>query len=643
MRTSSQLTVFVSFLGISLLAACGQSNAPSVDPSVRGATPATNLTWATYDRPEENAIVSEKDVPITVSDGTILRANVDRPDKDGKFPVIVELTPYNKNAPVAQGYTYLQARGYVQVTVDVRGTGSSQGTWDSTGPQEQRDGYDVIEWAARQPWSDGNVGMMGPSYMGFTQIQTAALKPPHLKAIFPIVPMSDAYRDIVYPGGQTNIAFIPLWLGLVTGTGVVPPLYAVNDPSPQNFVLALTTLLQHISGIGSFQASTVANAMAGGDTVYDGPYWKTRSPLELDDSIDIPVFVAGGTHDLFQRGEPMHYERFKGHTTTKLLIGPWTHVDGSSGKPLSGQGIGLPRDGVPDYDHIALQWFDQWLKGMDTGADKMPPVTYWNYGDERFETQADWPLPNIAPQRWYLRGTSAESGLTGGTLETSPATGDEGTDTYVQHPVSGICTQSTGQWTAGAGDALPCDTNDRYNEAAEVKFTTAPMEKEMRFQGPILANLWLQTTAADAVVSVRVTDVAPDGSSKELTAGWMAASFRALDPAKSRYVRGELLQPWHPYTRESVLPVTGEPMELQVEIFPTNATILPGHSLRVAVGPSDFPHALPPLPQLQNTLGGVVTLLRDSAHPSYVTLPTLGSDCVKAGCAALDVPDMVRH
>jgi len=619
--------------GAILLAACGQSATPTVS-SDAGMAP-VNLVWPSYDRPEENGVITEKDVPITMSDGTILRADVMRPDQDGAFPVLVELTPYNKNGSVAQSYDYLQKRGYVQVIVDVRGTGSSQGTWDSTGPSEQRDGYEVVEWAAAQSWSDGKVGMIGPSYMGFTQIQTASQKPPHLKAIFPIVPMGDSYRDIVFPGGQINIAFIPLWLGLVTGTGLIPPSYAL-DGDPQSLVLAFTTMLQHVSGVGSFQASTVLNSLAGGDNVYDGPYWKTRSPLEQDDDIDIPVFVVGGSYDLFQRGEPMHYERLRHRVTTKLLIGPWTHIAASSGGPLAGEGVALPRDGVPDYNHIALQWFDQYLKGMDVGADKLPPVTYWNHGRERFETQADWPLRSLAPSRHYLHA--------GGLLDTTPPAADEAGDLYVQHPVSGICTQSSAQWTAGAGDALPCTRDDRLNEAGELLFTTAPLEQEFSFQGPILANLWLATTASDAVVSVRVTDVAPDGTSKELSAGWMAASFRALDPAKSRYVRGELIQPWHPFTKDSVLPVpSGEPVEVAVEIFPTNASIQPGHSLRVAIGPSDFPHAVPPAPQLANTLGGVVTLLHDAGHPSYVTLPTLGNDCALPGCAPHPVPDMVRH
>ena len=140
----------------------------------------------------------------------------------------------------------------------------------------------------------------------------------------------------------------------------------------------------------------------------------------------------------------------------------------------------------------------------------------------------------------------------------------------------------------------------------------------------------MTTTATDAVVSVRATDVAPDGTSTELTAGWLAGSFRALDPTRSRYVNGQLLQPWHPFTKSSVLGVTpGAPIELPVEIFPTNAVIKAGHSLRIAVGPNDFPHAVPPALQLVSSLGGVVQVLHDPQHPSYVALPTLGS-CPRA-------------
>src|SRR3954471_14842183 len=159
--------------------------------TVLSATPALadgGGTWTPYTRPAQYATVTDKDVPITMRDGTVLRANVTRPDAPGRFPVLLTQTPYGKDGAVilalgAQADALVQ-RGYVQITVDVRGTGASAGSWDSFGPAEQRDGYDLVEWAARQPWSDGGVGLDGPSYMGLTQLYTSALRPPHLKVIF---------------------------------------------------------------------------------------------------------------------------------------------------------------------------------------------------------------------------------------------------------------------------------------------------------------------------------------------------------------------------------------------------------------------------------------------------------------------------
>jgi len=567
----------------------------------------------------------ENDVPVTMPDGTVLSANVHRPDKPGRYPVILTQTPYNKDAPAfPTGNEYLVRRGYAHVVVDVRGTGGSQGNWDSFGPNEQRDGVATVRWIRKQPWSNGKVGLYGPSYMAITQLTTAARKPKGLKAIFPIVPMADSYRDITFTGGQTNISFIPLWLGLVTGTSLVPPAYAL-DGDPADLVRALTVLASHATNVGGFQLNTILNATAGGDIAYDGEFWKTRSPIELLDKIDVPAFVVGGHHDLFQRGEPLVYERLKGRVPARLLMGPWTHLGGSSGD-------GLVEAGLPSLDQIALRWFDRWLKGMKTKIKRIPKVTQWTYGRERYETQADWPDPRLRPGMLHLR---ADGGLT---MERPGA--DEGSDSFFQHPLSGVCTQSTDQWTAGLGAAIPCTADNRLNEQTGVNYTTAPLERDLELSGPMAARLWLATSASDAVVSVRVTDVAPDGSSSELTGGWLAASFRAVDRSKSRRVRGKLIQPWHPFTRESVLPVeAGEPMRLDVEIFPLNAVIKKGHSLRVSVNPSDFPHSVPPLPQFANSLAGQVDVLHDARHASSVTLPRLGS-C--GACRPLPTPDLTR-
>lgn len=592
-------------------------------------------TWTEYDRPASFEVTREANVPVRMSDGVVLRANVDRPAEPGRYPVLVVQTPYNKdgavNIALGGAVEYFVERGYVVVTVDVRGTGSSEGQWDSFGAREQRDGAEVVEWAAAQPWSTGKVGLAGPSYMGLNQLLTAAQRPPHLKAIFPIVPMADGYRDITFSGGQLNASFIPLWLGLVTA-GSITPAPAANDP-----LSALDALASHVAGIVNFQLPTIVQGTTGGEIAYDGPFWKTRSPLEVVDRIDVPAFVVGGLRDLFQRGEPLIYERLKRNVPARLLVGPWAHVDASSG-------AGLPRDGVPSLASIQLRWFDRWLYGMNTGVGRIPKVTQYAYGRERYVTQPDWPDPRLKPRRRYLRGD-------GDLTRTRPGPG-EAPQGFLQNPTDGICTQSTGQWTAGLAEGIPCTDDGNAGDSGAAVYTTKPLRRKLELSGPILANLWVRTSASDAVVTVRVKDVAPDGTATELTAGWLAGSFRAVDPKRSRYVptrrdagdKGSrvLLQPWHPFTRESVLPVpAGEPIELPVEVFPTRATVKRGHRLRITVAGGDFPHQLPPLPQLAGSLAGRVEVLTEPGHRSYVELPSLQRHCGKR-CRPLPVPELVR-
>jgi len=587
---------------------------------------ASTPAWTSYDRPAQYAVAVDQHVPVEMSDGAVLNAVVRRPDAPGRFPVIVTITPYNgTNGAISVTNDYLVERGYVQVIVDARGTGESQGTWDDLGTREQRDGYEAVEWAAAQPWSNGIVGMWGASYMAISQLFTAAQQPPHLKAIFPIVPMGDSYRDMVFPGGQANTGFIPLWLVLVSSGALVPPDYAL-DGNTADLARALGELGQHALNMPGFDANFELQNMAG-DTAYDGPGWKTTSPLEVVDRIRVPTFVVGGEHDIFQRGEPLIYERLKQHVPTRLLIGPWTHTQASSGD-------GLPADGVPSLDSIALRWFDHYLKGMQTDVGAIPPVTQYVLGAGRWETRTDWPDASLSPSRLYLGS--------GNTLEAAAPTVPSTPDVFLQNPVSGVCTQSTSQWSAGLLAAAPCTTDDRLDEATSgVSYTTPPFTQDLHVDGPLFADVWVATTASDAVVTVRVTDVAPDGTSTELTDGWLAGSFRALDASRSRYVNGQLMQPWHPFTQASVLPVAaGAPIELPIEIFPTDAIVPAGDRLRLYVGPNDFPHAVPPLSQLAGSLAGVVQVLHDPQHPSYLALPNVGT-CATP-CKALPVPHLIR-
>src|SRR5947209_20603543 len=187
-------------------------------------------------KPIATSVAKSSNVPVRMGDGVVLYVDVVRPaDGSGKalpgrYPVLLTQTPYNKNGALSFEDDYLVEHGYIQVIADVRGTGSSEGTWDSFGAREQRDGYELAEWTRTQPWSDGSIGLHGTSSGAINQFLTAEQDPPGVKAAFPIVPMSDAYRDVTFGGGETNTAFIPSWLGLVTALGMLPPTYAATDP-----------------------------------------------------------------------------------------------------------------------------------------------------------------------------------------------------------------------------------------------------------------------------------------------------------------------------------------------------------------------------------------------------------------------------
>ena len=295
---------------------------------------------------------------------------------------------------------------------------------------------------------------------------------------------------------------------------------------------------------------------------------------------------------------------------------------------------------------IELRWFDHWLYGMNTKIGAIPKVTQYAYGKERYKVQPDWPDPRLKPRRRYLRG--------GGRITRPAPTTAEQPLAFTQNPTAGVCTQSTSQWTAGLGDGIPCTSDGTADAANSATYSSKPLPRKLELSGPILANLWVKTTGSDAVVAVRVQDVAPDGKATELTAGWLAGSFRAVDRKRSRYVRSRrgrdttrkghpvLLQPWHPFTRESVLPVTpNEPMRLPVEVFPTRATLKAGHRLRITVAGGDFAHQVPPLPQLADSLGGRVQVLTEPGHASYVELPAIHRHCGH-GCKRLPVPNLIR-
>jgi putative CocE/NonD family hydrolase len=554
-----------------------------------------------------------------MSDGVRLFADVLRPAQPdgspapGRFPVILTQTPYNKNSPQLNFQNdYLVQRGYVQVIADVRGTGASEGMWDSFGEREQRDGYELAQWVHSQdrPWSDGRIGLFGASYGGINQLFTAAQHPPGLKAIFPVIPAADSYRDITGSGGQLNTAFIPSWLGLVTALGLLPPTYTGTDP-----VTAAQVLASHSNGLLAFQANTLVASTSGADTAYDGPFYRTRSPIEVIDKVEVPAFIIGGWFDLFQRGEPMLYQRLRENKVpTRLLMGPWYHLTASGG-------AGLPADGVPAPRDLQLRWFDRYLMGRPDAAldTDVAPVTYNELGDGHYKTAPNYPFPDVAYRSFALSGPAAPGSP--GTLKEGAAAGEGDPDSIPYSPASGVCTRSTVQWTAGAGTSTPCETDDRANNATAISYDFTPPEG-IRVGGTISARLFVSTDAQDGMVAARVEDVDPSGKITQLTAGWQVLSLRALDEGKTVRKDGFVVKPYHPFTKVSKLPVNaGEPMEVYVEIFPTAALFAKGHTLRLTLQSGDAPHLSPPLPQLADSFGGTIKVWHDAGHPSQLIVP----------------------
>jgi putative CocE/NonD family hydrolase len=593
------------------------------------ASPAQAASSWTPRAAEYSSTVSIKDLAIKVSDGVTLRGDVTLPSADGttaaagKFPVVVTITAYNKTV-IAGGFggtlagadpVYLVKRGYAQLTVDARGTGSSEGQWCAFCARENKDASEVVAWAADQPWSDGTSAMTGASYMGISQIFAAAGRPKGLKAIFPQVPGADVYRDVVASGGQLDVGFIPLWLGLVTVTGLIPPAVAQSDPQS-----AFTELANHLTALNTFTVPLLLKATLGGDSAWDGPFYAERSPINVVSKVDVPTFLVSGEFDLFQRGTPLLFENLrKRDVPTKLIIGPWDHLQGSSGAEVAKAGYGTLAE-------LQLRWFDHYVKGMDddTLDDDIANLTYYEQGTGNWKTSDNWVGGDRRATTWNLSGNSLPL-LKNGTLTTG--TPKSGSSIIPPVPVSGLCSRSMNQWTAGAPNAVPlpnpCLSDNTLNDATGVVFQSAPVTEDQAFQGPINAHLFVASTSGDGMVSVAVEDVAPSGTVTRLTGGWQVISLRELNASKSRYLDGQLIQPYHPFTKASRSKLAaGKPAPVDVEIFPTGARILKGHRLRLAVQAFDVPHLLPNL-QLAAGSASILTLKTGPDTPSRVTLPAL--------------------
>lgn len=619
-----------------------------------------------------------------MSDGTVLRADVYYPtdprtgaEADGPFPVLLQQTPYGKEAIASGGSVsntnipYLVDRGYIVVIADVRGTGDSGGTWGLFDPVQGTDGATLARWAAALPHSDGKVGLFGESYMGINQFLTVAAggSSTPVKAIFPVISGHDIFSDTVTQGGIPDVEFSAAYLALVAGLNTANPIAEPLAETPPNkppsslvgdMAGAPAVELQHSRGLATTDASTLANVESGGNEAFDGPYWERRSPASYLSELvkdHIPAFMVGGWNDLFQQGEPLNYAAlqnlYDGRPATdpmepgqrvtpryQLLMGPWMHL-------TTGSGINMAA--------IQLEWFDTWLLGENTPlAHTTAPLHLFQLGSSRWVDTTTWPITPTNATAFYFgggrSGSDAVSPNDGTLTRTPPGQASAGSDRVLWSPASNPCDVQTDQWSAGGAAAVagylntsdPCDRNDTALGAGPdaLTYTTAPFSTPQDVGGPIDATVYAKATTTDTELAATVEEVSPTGQSVPLTSGALLGSLRAVDP-KLSWPGGDggYLMPYHPLTAGSARPVVpGRVTRYDITVFPTFAVVPAGWRLRVTLTTADTPHLAPSAAQLPHLVGGVYSVQRRPGALSYLNVPLIPSDALRTPCSSLCSP-----
>ena len=559
-------------------------------------------------------IKKEKDIYISMRDGVRLAADVYRPDAEGKFPALLALSPYGKELQElvlsfppqalpsnlwdgcieAGDISYIVPRGYAHVIADLRGTGHSEGEYAGLSGigrnEEGRDGYDLVEWIAQQPWCDGNVGMVGISYYAVMQIQTAAEQPPHLKAVFPYGGAYDIYR-LNYHGGI-------FWLMLraaIDGRGgdsgfavknVVSAMMKkltkeeferrveerLNDPDVRNYP-NFYHMLKYSQRSPVF-LDLLLNP-------YDGPfYWEGEASTKFD-KVEVPVYTGINWGRAWFVDDTINcYLGVKG--PKKLLMMPFPPM------------VERPFHELHD---LIIRWYDHWLKGIDTGVMDEPPIKIFVEGIRQWRYEEEWPLARTKWTEFYLRPRGRLS------MESEPL------DTDIVPP-------------DGFYQAPPTVTN----VVQSIKYTSPPMLEDMEVTGPIALYLYASIDTDDTNWMVKVRDVDPSGTKIEVSTGWLKASHRELDESRSTPWR-----PFHPHTRsEPVAP--GKIYQYAIPIGAISNVFRAGHCIELEIrsiesaGDPTLVLLAPDSFHLNSSRATTHKIYRDKNHQSRLLLPVIPTE-----------------
>lgn len=572
---------------------------------------------------------------ITMPDSVKLAADVFLPKRSGKgdrFPAIVYLTRYVRSLQAKVPFRWLKdpvlvavpereiefftSHGYACVIVDVRGSGASFGErLMEFSPQEVRDGYDVVEWLIRQPWSDGSVASTGVSYVGTSAELLLVNRHPAVKACIPRSSIFDLYNHVMFPNGVRQGPFIRVW-GETTqsldnndfsvfGKRASRLLSGINPVDcDQRCRLLKQALELHQNNFnvyeGLFEVTYRDDRQPGTDLCSND--FSVHTKRKAIEESGTAIYRIGGWYDGALTKSTIE-GMLNTSNTKRILIGPWDHGPRNNASPFS-----ATKDVTFDVLAEMLRFFDHYVKGVDNGIDKEKKIHYFTIGEERWKEADAWPLPQQSDVIFYLaadrRLASDTTGLT------------EGISSYIIDYTAH--SGNTSRWNSQTPlyKNGPTHYPDRKAQSEKLlTFTAQPFSADVEITGHPVADIYLSADATDAVVFCYVEDVAPDGSVTYVTEGLFRAQHRKISDPEGYSQAG----PFHSYKKEDALPITpGEPVRLTFDLLPISYLFRQSHSLRLSIAGADSEHFDIPAPK-----PSVLNIHCSERYPSAIIIPAV--------------------
>lgn len=582
--------------------------------SVAQAPPAGNYSPAQYDVEERH------DVSVSVRDGTKLSVDLYIPRSAETHAVLLNIWPYD-NSDLRSWALGFASRGYAVATVDSRGRYDSEGTFDPEDPQQKTDGYDLVEWLAKQPWSNGKIGMIGGSYAGRNQWWTASTAPPHLVAIAPECAPPDAFENFPYQNGVLTGEWVFDWAALMSGRTMQNV-----GAGPYGGWGGHIEDLKHTpyEDINSYRGNTASwfHDWYSQNRSTDARWARIayQTPESYSKMAVASVSVTGW-FDANYPGGPMNYSGMKKYGATPdarrpaLIIGPWTHWN----YERVTAGIDYGPEAAADVTGYLVRWFDHYLKGVDNGVEKDPRVYLFVMGENRWHAEDDWPVPDAKPTRYYLTSGGQANSLKGDGALTLTLPRKDGSDHYIYDPRTP--TRDPFSSLPNHNGQMDGELDTRLSAIGDevLVYQTPPLDSPVEVIGPIEATLYAATSARDTDWMIRLVDVEPDGRSLLLADGTMRARNRdASNDGEFNAASLSILEPNTIY-RYVIRFWRGT-----ANLFAT------GHRIRVEISSSWYPYFLPNLNTGADNLASVSisqavvahqAVYHGPSHPSYILLP----------------------